>query len=65
MDTTGNFLINEEVVEIMGIGDPVGKNFRFMGINGTIVGVLKNFHFKGANQQIEPMAFALTDTILS
>ncbi len=61
-DTTGNFLINEEVVRLMDIGDPVGKNFRFMGIQGTIVGVLKNFHFKGADQTIEPMAFALTDT---
>jgi hypothetical protein len=61
-DTTGNFLINEEVVKLMDIGDPVGKNFRFMGLQGTIVGVLKNFHFKGADQEIEPMAFALTDT---
>jgi putative ABC transport system permease protein len=61
-DTLGNFLVNEEVVKIMGIGDPVGKNFRFMGLNGTIVGVLKNFHFKGADQPIEPMAFALADT---
>jgi len=61
-DTTGNFLINEEVVKLMGIGDPVGKNFRFMGLNGTIVGVLKNFHFKGADQAIEPMAFALAPT---
>jgi ABC-type antimicrobial peptide transport system permease subunit len=58
-DTTGNFLINEEVVKLMGIEDPVGKNFRFMGLNGTITGVLKNFHFKGADQAIEPMAFAL------
>jgi|WetSurMetagenome_2_1015567.scaffolds.fasta_scaffold10809_3 putative ABC transport system permease protein len=58
-DTTGNFLINEEVVRLMNIGDPVGKNFRFMGLNGTIVGVMKNFHFKGADQAIEPMAFAL------
>jgi len=61
-DTTGNFLVNEEVVKIMGIGDPIGKNFRFMGLNGTIVGVLKNFHFKGADQLIEPMAFALANT---
>lgn len=60
-DTTGNFLINEEVVRLMDIGDPVGKNFRFMGLQGTIVGVLKNFHFKGADQEIEPMAFALGD----
>ncbi|MDZ7635357.1 MAG: FtsX-like permease family protein [Bacteroidales bacterium] len=61
-DTTGNFLINEEVVRLMDIGDPVGKNFRFMGLQGTIAGVLKNFHFKGADQEIEPMAFALADT---
>ena len=59
-DTTGNFLINEEVVKLMGIGDPVGKRFRFMGLSGTIVGVLRNFHFKSADQAIEPMAFALT-----
>jgi putative ABC transport system permease protein len=61
-DTTGNFVINEEVVKLMDIGDPVGKNFRFIGLNGSIVGVLKNFHFKGADQTIEPMAFALADT---
>jgi ABC-type antimicrobial peptide transport system permease subunit len=46
----------------MDIGDPVGTSFSFMGLNGTIVGVLKNFHFKGADQPIEPMAFALADT---
>jgi putative ABC transport system permease protein len=61
-DTTGNFLINEEVVRLMDIGDPVGKNFRFMGIKGKIIGVMKNFHFKSADQAIEPMAFAVTDT---
>lgn len=60
-DTTGNFLVNEEVAKIMDVGDPVGKNFRFMGLNGKIIGVMKDFHFKGADQPIEPLAFALTD----
>jgi ABC-type antimicrobial peptide transport system permease subunit len=60
-DTTGNFLVNEEAVKTMGITDPVGKSFRFMGINGRIVGVLKNFHFKSSDQAIEPIAFALTE----
>ena len=59
-DTTGNFLVNEEVQKIMGVEDAVGKRFRFMGLNGRIVGVLKNFNFKGADQPIEPVAFALT-----
>jgi ABC-type antimicrobial peptide transport system permease subunit len=59
-DSTGNFLVNEEVVKIMNNGDAVGKIFRFMGLSGRIIGVLKNFHFKGADQPIEPIAFALT-----
>lgn len=59
-DTTGNFLVNEEVVKIMGVDDAVGKSFSFMGLKGRIVGVLKNFHFKGADQPIEPIAFGLT-----
>lgn len=61
-DTTANFLVNEEVVKAMNIGDVVGKGFHFMGLTGRIVGVMKNFHFRGANQKIEPMAFALVDT---
>jgi len=58
-DTTGNFLVNEEVVKIMGVDDAVGMSFSFMGLSGRIVGVLKNFHFKGADQPVEPIAFAL------
>lgn len=61
-DTTGNFLINEEVSKIMNIGDPVGKAFRFMGYTGTVVGVMKNFHFRDPELPVGPVAFALTDT---
>lgn len=60
-DVTGNFLINEEVAKAMGEGDPVGKKFSFMGINGTIIGVMKNFHFRDPDQLVSPVAFALTD----
>jgi len=61
-DSTGNFLVNEEVAKAMGGGDVVGKRFTFMGVSGTIVGVLKNFTYSGAEQPIEPMAFFLTGT---
>ena len=60
-DTTGNFLINEEVAKAMGGGDPVGKRFSFMGLNGTVIGVMKNFHFRDPDQLVSPVAFALTD----
>jgi ABC-type antimicrobial peptide transport system permease subunit len=49
------------VAKIIGVDNPVGMSFRFMGLNGRIIGVLKNFHFKGADQPIEPIAFALTE----
>jgi hypothetical protein len=61
-DTLGNFLVNEEVVKLMGGGDAVGKSFRFMGQQGIIVGVMKNFHYSGAQEPIEPMAFAVSDS---
>ncbi len=61
-DTLGNFLINEEVAKLMGGGDVVGKSFRFMGQQGVIVGVMKNFHYSGAQEPIEPMAFAVSDS---
>ncbi len=61
-DTLGNFLVNEEVAKRMGGGDVVGKSFRFMGQQGVIVGVMKNFHFSGAQEPIEPMAFAVSDS---
>jgi putative ABC transport system permease protein len=59
-DTLGNFLVNEEVVKRMGGGDVVGKSFSFMGQRGIIVGVMKNFHFMGAQEPIEPMVFAVS-----
>ncbi len=61
-DTLGNFLVNEEVVKLMGGGDAVGKSFRFIGQQGIIVGVMKNFHYSGAQEPIEPMAFAVSDS---
>jgi putative ABC transport system permease protein len=61
-DSTGNFLINEETARIMDIGDPIGKPFRFWGVRGTVVGVMKNFHFRDPELPVGPVAFALTDT---
>jgi putative ABC transport system permease protein len=61
-DTTGNFLINEETARIMDVGDPIGKPFRFWGVRGTVIGVMKNFHFRDPELPVGPVAFALTDT---
>ncbi|KPK85050.1 MAG: hypothetical protein AMS27_08420 [Bacteroides sp. SM23_62_1] len=55
-DSTAVFLVNEEVVRIMGTDDPVGQRFDFAGRKGTIAGVMKNFHYQSARNKIEPLA---------
>ena len=56
-DTATAFIINEELQRIMGGESAVNKRFKFMGVDGTIVGVVKNFHFQSARYDIEPLAF--------
>ncbi len=60
-DETGAFLVNEAITKLMGLdaAAAVGKRFAFMGVDGTIVGVVKNFHFQSVQTQIEPLAVAM------
>jgi ABC-type antimicrobial peptide transport system permease subunit len=55
------FLVNEEVPKLMGVAPAaaVGKRFSFMGVDGTIVGVMKNYHFQSLRNAIEPLAVVL------
>jgi putative ABC transport system permease protein len=51
-----NFILNERAVEVMGLEDPVGKPFSLgEDSNGTIVGVIKDFHSMPLNYGIEPV----------
>jgi len=55
-DTSTAFMVNEEVVRIMGVESVVNKRFSFMDIDGTIIGVMKNHHFQSVSENIEPLA---------
>ncbi len=55
------FIINEEAVRQMGIDDPVGKRMKLWSSVGTIIGIVKNFHFRPLQQQIEPIILHLPD----
>ncbi len=55
-DLTKAFVVNQEVLKLMGVESAVGKKLRFWGIDGTIIGVVKNFHFKPLHNIIEPIA---------
>jgi putative ABC transport system permease protein len=60
-DSTGTFLVNEEVVKIIGVENPVGMKFDFLGLKGKIIGVMKNFHYQSARNKIEPLALVVSD----
>lgn len=55
--TTGNvgFVINEKAAAEMGFDSPVGKRFFLWGTPGTIIGVIKDFHFRPVHNEIKPM----------
>jgi ABC-type antimicrobial peptide transport system permease subunit len=55
-DVSSAFLINEEVAKVMDKPSVVGEKFRFMGREGTIIGVMKNFHYQSVRENIEPLA---------
>lgn len=52
---TGTFILNEEAVRSMGLKNPVGQTLETKGGRGTIVGVVKDFHFESLHQAIAPV----------
>jgi putative ABC transport system permease protein len=56
-DPSQAYILNEEAIKAMGIQDPVGKRFSSGKREGTIIGVLKNAHFRSLHVEIEPHVF--------
>ena len=50
-----NFILNETAIKEMGLNDPVGKRFNMWGIEGKIIGVVKDFNFRPLHTGIEPL----------
>jgi putative ABC transport system permease protein len=56
-DTVSSMLINETAMKMMGEKDPVGKQVQWNDRKLTIVGVVKDFHISGPQNDIPPMSF--------
>ena len=54
-DTDVQWIINEEAARIMGFEDPVGQPLSQADFKGTIVGVVKNYHFTALREKIDPL----------
>ena len=53
-DSVG-YIVNESALKIIGYKDPIGKPLTFWGKKGTIIGVLKDFHFNSLHTTIDPL----------
>ena len=49
------YLINESAMRQMKMDNPVGQTLSFWGNSGTIVGVVKDFHFSSLKESIFPL----------
>ena len=56
-DTTSAIVVNERALQLFGYRSPqeaIGKKFIQWGGEGTIIGVVKDFHFSGLQREIQP-----------
>ena len=58
-----DYLINETGVKTIGYKDPIGKPLTLWGKKGTIIGVVKDFHFNSLHEPINPLVLRLGENI--
>ena len=61
-DSVG-YILNESALKIIGYKDPIGKPLTFWQKKGTIVGVMKDFHFNSLHTPINPLVLRLGEKI--
>ncbi|HEY9045365.1 MAG TPA: ABC transporter permease [Ohtaekwangia sp.] len=58
-DTTA-VIFNEAAIRAMDLTDPIGKKVNIWGVDRTVVGVVKDFHFQSLHEQVKPFFFRLS-----
>lgn len=61
-DSVG-YIINESALKLIGYDQPVGKWLTFWEKKGTIIGVVKDFHFSSMHEPIRPLVIRLGEDI--
>ncbi len=49
------YILNDTAVKAMGLEDPIGQPLSQWGMDGKIVGVIRDFHFETIRTSIEPL----------
>ncbi|MCU7694821.1 ABC transporter permease [Haoranjiania flava] len=50
-----SFILNETAIKKLAIKDPIGKEITYHDTKGTIIGIVKDFHFHDLHQPIAPL----------
>jgi len=58
-DTNYGYILNQEAIRQMGLEDPINKKYSVWDMEGKIIGVMKDFHFKSLHNPIEPIMFLI------
>jgi putative ABC transport system permease protein len=61
-DTTQSMVVNEAAMKMFGYSSPqqiIGKKFEQWGRKGTIIGVVKDFHFRSLQEVIKPLSIRI------
>ena len=59
-----NVILNETAIRELGIHEPhIGQRFDMMGMNGNIIGIVKDFHFRSRHEKIAPLIFFQQDRL--
>jgi len=54
---TNHLILNETAIKQIGMTNPIGKRFRMWKFKGTIIGVVKDFHYASMKEKIGPAVF--------
>ncbi len=54
-DTIDGLVVNESLVRLAGIKNPIGKKFSYWGRDCRIIGVVKDFHLEPLYETLKPM----------
>jgi putative ABC transport system permease protein len=61
-DTTQSMVVNERAVKMLGYSSPqeaIGRNFDQWGRKGKIIGVVRDFHYRGLQEEIRPLSLRI------
>lgn len=58
-DLRDGMIVNQVAVRAMNMDSPIGKKFHFWDFDGTIIGVIQDYHFRSLHDTIEPLVLKL------